>query len=50
VYSDDADWVNAFGTVERRRQEIVDYLGGCSPTTTSTEENPRPRPRPVSGC
>ena len=50
VYSDDADWVNAFGTVERRRQEIVDYLGGCSPTTTSTEANPKARPRPASGC
>jgi uncharacterized protein (TIGR02246 family) len=28
VYSDDADWVNAFGTVKRGREEIVDYLGG----------------------
>jgi uncharacterized protein (TIGR02246 family) len=28
VYSDDADWVNAFGTVKRGRKEIVDYLGG----------------------
>jgi uncharacterized protein (TIGR02246 family) len=28
VYSDDADWVNAFGTVKRGRQEIVDYLTG----------------------
>jgi uncharacterized protein (TIGR02246 family) len=28
VYSDDADWVNAFGTVKRGRQEIVDYLSG----------------------
>ena len=28
VYSDDADWVNAFGTVKRRRDEIVDYLTG----------------------
>jgi uncharacterized protein (TIGR02246 family) len=28
VYSDDADWVNAFGTVKRRRAEIVDYLRG----------------------
>jgi len=26
VYSDDADWVNAFGTVKRGRDEIVDYL------------------------
>jgi uncharacterized protein (TIGR02246 family) len=26
VYSDDADWVNAFGTVKRGREEIVDYL------------------------
>ena len=28
VYSDDADWVNAFGTVKRGRNEIVDYLRG----------------------
>jgi uncharacterized protein (TIGR02246 family) len=28
VYSDDADWVNAFGTVKRGRQLIVDYLRG----------------------
>ncbi|MBV8860273.1 MAG: SgcJ/EcaC family oxidoreductase [Mycobacterium sp.] len=26
VYSDDADWVNAFGTVKRGRADIVDYL------------------------
>jgi uncharacterized protein (TIGR02246 family) len=28
VYSDDADWVNAFGTVKRGRCDIVDYLRG----------------------
>ncbi len=28
VYSDDADWVNAFGTVKRGRDEIVEYLKG----------------------
>jgi uncharacterized protein (TIGR02246 family) len=28
VYSDDADWVNAFGTVKRGREDIVDYLRG----------------------
>lgn len=28
VYSDDADWVNAFGTVKHGRDEIVDYLSG----------------------
>ncbi len=28
VYSDDADWVNAFGTVKRGRRDIVDYLRG----------------------
>jgi uncharacterized protein (TIGR02246 family) len=28
VYSDDADWVNAFGTVKRGSKEIVDYLSG----------------------
>lgn len=28
VYSADADRVNAFGTVKRGRDDIVDYLGG----------------------
>ena len=28
VYSDDADWVNAFGTVKRGRDDIVAYLRG----------------------
>ena len=28
VYSDDADWVNAFGSVKHGRVEIVDYLRG----------------------
>ena len=28
VYSDDADWVNAFGTVKRGRDAIVGYLTG----------------------
>lgn len=28
VYSADADWVNAFGTVKRGRDDIVDYLTG----------------------
>jgi uncharacterized protein (TIGR02246 family) len=28
VYSWDADWVNAFGTVKRGRDDIVDYLKG----------------------
>jgi uncharacterized protein (TIGR02246 family) len=28
VYSDDADWVNAFGTVKRGREETVDYSRG----------------------
>jgi uncharacterized protein (TIGR02246 family) len=28
VYADDADWVNAFGTVKRGRDEIVEYLTG----------------------
>jgi hypothetical protein len=28
VYSDDADWVNAFGTVKRGREAIVGYLRG----------------------
>ena len=28
VYSDDADWVNAFGTAKRGRDDIVAYLRG----------------------
>jgi uncharacterized protein (TIGR02246 family) len=28
VYSQDADWVNAFGTVKRGRDDIVEYLRG----------------------
>jgi uncharacterized protein (TIGR02246 family) len=28
VYSDDADWINAFGTVKRGRDQIVEYLRG----------------------
>jgi uncharacterized protein (TIGR02246 family) len=28
VYSDDADWANAFGTVKRGRDDIVEYLTG----------------------
>lgn len=28
VYAEDADWVNAFGTVKRGRHDIVDYLRG----------------------
>src|ERR1700761_2193203 len=28
VYSEDADWVNAFGTVKRGRDGIVEYLRG----------------------
>jgi uncharacterized protein (TIGR02246 family) len=28
VYTDDADWINAFGTVRRGRDDIVTYLHG----------------------
>ncbi len=28
VYSSDADWVNAFGTVKKGREDIVSYLRG----------------------
>jgi uncharacterized protein (TIGR02246 family) len=28
IYTDDADWVNAFGSVKRGNREIVDYLRG----------------------
>lgn len=35
VYSDDADWVNAFGTVKRGRDEIVAYLTARWTATTT---------------
>ncbi len=38
VYSDDADWVNAFGTLKRGRDDIVDYLSGLF-----QDDNLRPR-------
>jgi hypothetical protein len=28
IYSSDADWVNAFGTVKKGGEEIVNYLRG----------------------
>jgi uncharacterized protein (TIGR02246 family) len=28
IYSNDADWVNAFGTVKKGNEEIVEYLRG----------------------
>src|ERR1700735_4469179 len=28
VYADDADWVNAFGTVKKGSEQIVEYLRG----------------------
>ena len=44
VYSDDADWVNAFGTTKKGGTEIVEYLRGSSPTPTSTRASwPRRR-------
>ena len=50
VYSDDADWVNAFGTVKRGREEIVDYLRGLFADDNFNRGEPEGRPRPVSGC
>ena len=38
IYTSDADWVNAFGTVKRGEEEIVQYLRGLFRTTTSTQE------------
>ncbi len=35
IYTSDADWVNAFGTVKKGGDDIVEYLRGSSPTTTS---------------
>src|ERR1700736_5698111 len=42
VYSDDADWVNAFGTVKRGREEIVDYRGLFSDDNFNRGEPERP--------
>jgi uncharacterized protein (TIGR02246 family) len=50
VYSDDADWVNAFGTVKRGRDDIVDYLRGLFGTTTSIAASWQGRRRRVFGC
>ena len=50
VYSDDADWVNAFGTVKRGREEIVDYLRGLFADDNFNRGEPEGRPRSVSGC
>jgi len=36
VYSDDADWVNAFGSVKRGNLEIVNYLRGLFADDNST--------------
>ena len=36
VYSDDADWVNAFGSVKRGNLEIVNYLRGLFVDDNST--------------
>jgi|ERR1700730_1725540 len=40
VYSDDADWVNAFGAVKRGREKSSTTCGACSLMTTSTAANP----------
>jgi hypothetical protein len=57
VYSGDADWVNAFGTVKRGRDDIVEYLTGLfaddnfnrgelagPPETSFSGADPRSRP------
>ena len=35
IYTPDADWVNAFGTVKKGGEEIVAYLRGLFSDTTS---------------
>ena len=44
VYSDDADWVNAFGTVKRGREDIVDYLMGLFADDNFTRGEPQGPP------
>src|ERR1700733_1552467 len=41
VYSDDADWVNAFGAVKRGREEIVGYLTGLFADDNFNRGQPR---------
>jgi hypothetical protein len=45
VYSDDADWVNAFGTVGPGGQRSSPTSAGCSPTPISTPASWSHRPR-----
>jgi hypothetical protein len=49
VYSDDADWVNAFGSVKHGRQERSSpTCAACSPTPTSTPARSKRPPRAAS--
>ena len=50
VYSDDADWVNAFGTVKRGRAEIADYLRSLFADDNFNRGEPDGPPERVSGC
>ena len=50
VYSEDADWVNAFGTVKRGRDDIIDYLRGLFADDNLNRGEPQGPPRLVSGC
>ena len=50
VYSDDADWVNAFGTVKRGREEIVDYLRGLFADDNFNRGEPEGPPDEFSGA
>jgi hypothetical protein len=46
VYSDDADWVNAFGTVKRGREAIVGYLTGSFADDNFNRGHPEGPPEP----
>jgi hypothetical protein len=50
VYSDDADWVNAFGTVNDDATTSSTTCAACSPTRTSIAASWPGRRRRVSRC
>ena len=48
VYSDDANWVNAFGSVKHGRQEIITYLCGLFADANFTAGTLKATPRAAS--
>ena len=50
VYAEDADWVNAFGTVKHSRDGILDHCVASSRTPTSTGASSLAPRRSASVC